>query len=124
MGGNPMNPTGSTSNSKSQSSASASSTANKSFRVDDESSPYAFESEPEPLEIRPSVPPYRRKHPDITKQIHEPQKRENKPSVPSPSASASAMTQTSSNTTNTEISSKKSKLQGMSSQIVQFWRFF
>jgi len=98
--GNPMNPTGSTSNSKSQS-ASASGSANKSFRVDNESSPYAFE--PEPLEIRPSAP-YRRKQPDMTKQIHEPQKRENKPKI---EASASAMTQTSSNTTSTEISSKK-----------------
>ena len=29
-----------------------------SFKVEDESSPYAFE--PEPLEIRPSVPPYRK----------------------------------------------------------------
>ena len=144
VGNNPKNPTsGSTLNPKSQSNSTSSSSSkfeksltqseasrsagNKSFRVDDESSPYAFEAEPEPLEIRPSVPPYRRKQPDMTKQILEPQKRENKPSVPEISKpSASAMTQTSSNTTKietTDISSKKSKLQGMSSQRVQLGIF-
>ena len=144
VGNNPKSSTfTSTSNPKSQSNSTSSSSSkfeksltqseasrsagNKSFRVDDESSPYAFEAEPEPLEIRPSVPPYRRKQPDMTKQILEPQKRENKPSVPEISKpSASAMTQTSSNTTKietTDISSKKSKLQGMSSQRVQLGIF-
>ena len=83
------------------------SSANKSFRVDDESSPYAFE--PEPLEIRPSVS-YRKKtetKPDKTG-IQEKQQQ-----TPIP---ASAMTQTSSKSTSTSSvtktasnSSKKTK---------------
>ena len=84
------------------------SSANKSFRVDDESSPYAFE--PEPLEIRPSVS-YRKKTETKPDKTGLQEKQQQQTPIP-----ASAMTQTSSKSTSTSSvtktasnSSKKTK---------------